>query len=74
MESLHRDGHRHVLIAPIGFLSDHLEVLYDVDIDFKQQAASKGMQLERIPMLNASKPLIDALASVIDQHQASAVR
>lgn len=74
LENLHRDGHRHVLIAPIGFLSDHLEVLYDVDIDFKQQAASKDMQLERIPMLNASKPLIDALASVIDQHQASAVR
>ncbi len=74
LEELHRDGHRHVLVAPIGFLTDHLEVLYDVDIEFKQHAESKGMQLERIPMLNASKLLIDALASVVDQHQASAVR
>ena len=63
-----------MLIAPIGFLSDHLEVLYDVDIEFKQQAESKGMRLERIPMLNAGKPLIAALASVLDHHQASAVR
>src|SRR5687768_16035315 len=53
IEDLHREGHRHVLIAPIGFLSDHLEVLYDVDIEFRRMAESKGMQLERIAMLNA---------------------
>lgn len=73
LETLEREGHRHVLIAPIGFLSDHLEVSYDVDIEFKKLAESKGMQLERIPMLNASKPLIDALASVLEEHQASSV-
>jgi ferrochelatase len=73
IEDLHRYGHRHVLIAPIGFLSDHLEVLYDVDIEFRRLAESKGMQLERIAMLNASPALITILASLLEEHQASLV-
>jgi protoporphyrin/coproporphyrin ferrochelatase len=73
IEALYREGHRHVLIAPIGFLSDHLEVLYDVDIDFRRLAESKGMQLERIAMLNAGPALIAILASLIEEHQASLV-
>lgn len=74
IEDLHREGHQHVLIAPIGFLSDHLEILYDVDIRFAQLAKSKGMHLERIPMLNASPALIQTLVSVLEEHQASPVR
>ncbi len=74
IDALHRDGHRAVLIAPIGFISDHLEVLYDVDIEFKRLAESKGMQLERIPMLNAGAPLIETLASVLEEHLSSTVR
>ncbi|MGH7232972.1 MAG: ferrochelatase [Nitrospiraceae bacterium] len=74
IEALHREGHRHVLIAPIGFLSDHLEVLYDVDVEFKRLAESKGMQLERIPMLNASPALVETLASVVEEHLSSPVR
>ena len=74
LEELLGEGHRHVLIAPIGFISDHVEVLYDIDVEFKQLAASKGMQLERIPMLNATPPLIETLASVLEEHQASPVR
>jgi ferrochelatase len=73
LDDLHREGHRHVLIAPIGFLCDHLEVLYDVDIDLKRRAVSKGMHLERIAMLNASPALIETLASVLEEHQASVV-
>lgn len=73
INALHSDGHRHVLMAPIGFLSDHLEVLYDVDIEFKRLAESKQMQLERIAMLNASPALIDILAAVLQEHQASLV-
>jgi protoporphyrin/coproporphyrin ferrochelatase len=68
LEALARDGHTQVLIAPIGFISDHLEVLYDVDIHFKRVAASHGMQLERIAMLNANAPLIDILASIVESH------
>jgi protoporphyrin/coproporphyrin ferrochelatase len=73
IEALDREGHRHVLIVPIGFLSDHLEVLYDVDIAFRRLAESKGMQLERIAMLNAGPALITTLASLIEEHQASLV-
>lgn len=74
LEELHRDGHRQVLIAPIGFISDHVEILYDIDIEFKRLAESKGMQLERIPMLNASTALIETLASVLEEHESSLVR
>ncbi|HEX9743641.1 MAG TPA: ferrochelatase, partial [Nitrospiraceae bacterium] len=74
LDALCAEGHRHVLMAPIGFLSDHLEVLYDIDIELKQRAVTQGMQLERIAMLNATPPLIDILASVIEQHVASPVR
>lgn len=74
LDELHASGHRHVLIAPIGFLSDHLEVLYDVDIEFKRRAQSQGMQLERIEMLNATPPLIEILASILEEHQTSSVR
>lgn len=73
LEDLRREGHRHVLVAPIGFVSDHLEVLYDIDIELKRSAQAKGIHLERIPMLNASAALIETLASVIQAHEAALV-
>jgi ferrochelatase len=73
LDRLCLDGYRHVLIAPIGFVCDHLEILYDIDIEFKRLAESKGMQLERIPMLNAGPALIETLASVVQEHLASPV-
>jgi ferrochelatase len=74
LDALAAEGHRHVLMAPIGFISDHLEVLYDIDIELKQRAAIQGMQLERIAMLNATSPLIDILASLIGHHQPAPAR
>ena len=71
IEDLHREGRRHVLVAPIGFLCDHVETLFDIDIELKQLAETKGMQLERIPMLNASPALVETLVSVIDAHEAA---
>jgi ferrochelatase len=68
LEELQRGGHRQVLVAPIGFVSDHVEILYDIDIEFQKLATQKGMRLERIPMLNASSPLVDTLADVIQAH------
>jgi ferrochelatase len=61
------EGKQHVLIAPIGFTCEHVEILYDVDIVFKQQAESLGMQLERIEMLNTAPKMIDGLAELIQQ-------
>ncbi len=69
LEDLHREGHRHVLVAPIGFICDHVETLFDIDIELKQLATKAGMQLERVPMLNASPALIETLVSVIESHQ-----
>ena len=62
--SLNEKGHRHVFIQPIGFLCDHVEVLYDIDIGFKQFAAAQGMRLWRAESLNDSSLLVAALADV----------
>jgi len=70
---LAQEGHRHVLVAPIGFICDHVETLFDIDIELKQLALTKGLRLERIPMLNASAPLIDILMSVVEVHESSLV-
>lgn len=68
LDELHGSGCRHVLMAPIGFVSDHLEVLYDIDIEFKKRARDKGMQLERIAMLNATAPLVETVRDVVTAH------
>jgi ferrochelatase len=62
---LHAEGKRHVLIAPIGFVCEHVEILYDVDIDFKSQAEALGMQLERIEMVNDAPEMMESLAGLI---------
>jgi ferrochelatase len=67
------EGHRHVLVAPIGFICDHVETLYDIDIELKQLAQTKDLQLERMPMLNASAALIDIVTAVIEAHESSLV-
>jgi ferrochelatase len=56
--------HRAVLVAPIQFLADHLEVLYDIDIGAREQAEAAGMSFARIESLNVMPELIDALAGV----------
>jgi len=61
---LRRQGHRGVFIQPIGFLCDHVEVLYDVDIGFRQFAEKQDMRLWRAESLNDSPLLIAALADV----------
>ncbi len=71
VDELARGGHRQVLVAPIGFLCDHVETLYDIDIELKQFAAGLGIQLERIAMLNDSPALLDTLISVLTAHESS---
>jgi len=71
LETIHLAGHRHVLVAPIGFICDHVETLFDIDIELKQLAASKGIHFERISMLNDSPPLIETLHDVLMAHESS---
>ena len=61
---LKKNGHGGVFVQPIGFLCDHVEVLYDIDIDCKQFAEKAGMQLWRAESLNDSRLLTAALAEV----------
>lgn len=61
---LKEKGHRGVFIQPIGFLCDHVEVLYDIDIGFKEFAEKEGMQMWRAESLNDSRWLTAALADV----------
>ena len=53
-----------VTIAPIGFVCDHVEILYDVDVQFKRYAESKGIALSRVQSLNGSETFTKALAEV----------
>jgi ferrochelatase len=59
-----RAGHRAVLIAPVQFLADHLEVLYDLDIAAAEQAKAAGLRYRRVAMPNARPSFIRALAEV----------
>jgi ferrochelatase len=60
-------GVRAMLSAPVGFVSDHLEVLYDLDIEARAEAERLGLKWIRAPMPNASPRLIEALANVVER-------
>ena len=61
------DGVKTLLLQPIGFLCDHVEILYDVDIAFKAYASKLGVRLERPESLNASPILARALSGLAKQ-------
>jgi ferrochelatase len=69
-----KQGHKGVVIAPVGFVCDHVEVLYDVDIAFRQFATSHGLKLWRPESLNASPALIAALANLAASRLGAAFR
>jgi ferrochelatase len=58
-------GHKGVVMQPIGFLCDHVEILYDIDVSFRKTAADLGMQLWRAESLNDCPTLISALEHVL---------
>ena len=68
IRNLKAKGHRGIFLHPIGFVCDHVEVLYDIDIAFKQFAEKEGMRLWRAESLNGSKKLTAALAEVVSSH------
>jgi len=69
---LKRCGHRGIFVQPIEFLCDHIEVLYDIDIVFKQFAANEGMQLWRAESLNHSTLLTSALEAIANSRRRAA--
>lgn len=64
LDKLASQGAKAVLLQPIGFLCDHIEILYDVDIAFRDYAKSRGLRLERPESLNASETLARAVANI----------
>ena len=76
VEELAAHGHRAILVASVGFIADHLEIFYDIDIEAKEKADALGIKLRRTPMLNADPRLARALHALVAQRvtAASAVR
>jgi ferrochelatase len=72
MLELSRQGHRGVVIAPVGFVSDNVEILYDIDIGFHEFARAHGMKMWRPESLNTSPTFIAALAGLASTHLAKA--
>jgi ferrochelatase len=64
LDRLRSEGVKHVLFAPTGFLADHVEVLYDLDIEARAWAEERGMAYSRMTSLNASDGLVNALEAV----------
>ena len=67
IDELAAKGCRVVFIAPIGFVSDHAEILYDIDIQFREYARTKAMKLRRSESLNDSPLLIETLAELVQE-------
>jgi ferrochelatase len=59
------EGERNILICPIGFVCEHVEILYDVDIVYQTLAKTLGVHLERIDMLNDEPEMISGLAGLV---------
>lgn len=64
LEALASRGIRHVVIAPIGFLADHVEILYDLDIEARAWCEGLGMSLYRSASLNDRRDLVDVLVEL----------
>lgn len=66
------NGARHALAAPVGFVCEHVEILYDIDIQLRERAREVGCRLERIEMLNDHPAMIAGLADLVAERAAQA--
>ena len=65
LKALKESGATGVVMQPVGFLCDHVEILYDIDVDFRGKAEAMGLKLWRAESLNDSALLVEAIAEVI---------
>jgi len=66
LKSIREEGHEGVVMQPVGFLCDHVEILYDIDIAFKEMADELGLKLWRAESLNDSPVLTGALVEIVN--------
>ncbi len=64
------DGGKAVLVVPLGFTSDHIETLYDIDMVVRETAESRGLLFKRTPSFNASEDFISLIAGLIKSRSA----
>jgi len=62
---LHAESVEQVLVCPVGFVSDHLEILWDLDVEARERAAELGLELDRIESLNDDPAFVAALGEVV---------
>jgi protoporphyrin/coproporphyrin ferrochelatase len=67
LRALHARGVSDALVCPVGFVSDHLEIRWDIDVEAQERARELGMTLQRIAMPNADPDFVLALASLVNQ-------
>jgi ferrochelatase len=67
LDALARDGVRDVLVCPVGFVADHLEIRWDLDVEAADRARTLGLGFGRIEMPNAERAFIDVLAGLVQQ-------
>lgn len=65
LSAAHDRGKKTVVVAPVGFLADHIETLYDLDVEAASQAKNRGLIFVRAPALNDDPSLVDALAAIL---------
>jgi ferrochelatase len=65
LAELHARGIRNVLVCPVGFVADHLEIRWDLDHEARDKAAELGLDLARIEMPNADPAFVAALANIV---------
>jgi ferrochelatase len=69
LPGLREAGHEDVLVVPVQFLADHLEILYDIDVAARQEAEAAGLCFHRIELPNTSPVFIGALAEVVRREE-----
>jgi protoporphyrin/coproporphyrin ferrochelatase len=65
LDRLHAQGVGKVLVCPVGFVSDHLEILWDLDVEARGRAAELGLELGRVESLNADPAFVGALCELV---------
>jgi protoporphyrin/coproporphyrin ferrochelatase len=65
LKTLAKDGARHVVVVPLGFVCDHVEVLYDLDVEARAIADAHGVTLHRAPAVNAHPEFVAMLAEIV---------
>ncbi len=71
LDDLHGRGVRHVLVCPVGFVSDHLEIRWDIDVEAQDRARELDLRLDRIEMPNDDPRFVRVLAGIVRRARAA---